>query len=301
MGINLHSVNFLIKAKQAGVRYDRTLCLGRQWLFANPKDINRLLPADIHPLPLVKTTWADGFFAALGAQQLDILDNSDYEGANIIQDLSQPIPQSLHNQYDFVFDGGTLEHVFEFPVGIRNCMNACKLGGHVCLWTPANNECGHGFYQFSPELFFRIFSKNNGFSLRSLVLVEKNIFSSRWYAVVDPANINARVCCVNRHPLFMLVLAQKISDVSEKPLVIFQHDYSAAWAGRNGDAAKQAHSSNVSYDTKRTLRALASLLPRGLYNRLLGFYSTYVVRRLSNKNYYRKIPKHKVDLFDEPR
>jgi hypothetical protein len=34
--------------------------------------------------------------------------------------------------------------------------------------TPANNQMGHGFYQFSPELFFRVFSQENGYLLRAL-------------------------------------------------------------------------------------------------------------------------------------
>ena len=28
-----------------------------------------------------------------------------------------------------------------------------KVGGDVYICTPANNLCGHGFYQFSPEFF----------------------------------------------------------------------------------------------------------------------------------------------------
>ena len=42
---------------------------------------------------------------------------------------------------------------------------------HFVRITPANNFFGHGFYQFTPELFFRIFSAANGFE------VERSSFS----------------------------------------------------------------------------------------------------------------------------
>ena len=48
-----------------------------------------------------------------------------------------------------------------------------KLGGHFIGVYPIDNFCGHGFYQFLPELFFRCFSQENGFE--SL----KNAFISR--------------------------------------------------------------------------------------------------------------------------
>ena len=70
----------------------------------------------------------------------------------------------LKNKYTLVIDGGCLEHIFNFPVAIKNCMEMLQEGGHFIGITPANNLMGHGFYQFSPELYFRIFSKENGFA-----------------------------------------------------------------------------------------------------------------------------------------
>ena len=55
-----------------------------------------------------------------------------------------------------VIDGGLLEHVFDFPTAIRNCMRMVRQGGHLILNLPVNNFPGHGFYRFSPELVFRV-------------------------------------------------------------------------------------------------------------------------------------------------
>ena len=41
------------------------------------------------------------------------------------------------------------------------------VGGSIFVNTPANNMMGHGFYQFSPELMYRIFAEANGFDPRT--------------------------------------------------------------------------------------------------------------------------------------
>ena len=115
---------------------------------------------------LKNNKYADSLFKKLGSNDLDILDYSNYENANVVQDLNKPINDKYKEKYSFVYDGGTLEHVFNFPNAIKNCMDLVKAGGYFCQATVANNLCGHGFYQFSPELYYRIFSEENGFGRR---------------------------------------------------------------------------------------------------------------------------------------
>src|SRR5438477_418150 len=84
-------------------------------------------------------------------------------GPHFPHDMNEPIPDKFKETYTAVLDGGSLEHVFNFPVAIKNCMEMVKVGGHYLAITPANNFFGHGFYQFSPELYFTVLSKENGF------------------------------------------------------------------------------------------------------------------------------------------
>jgi SAM-dependent methyltransferase len=197
----------------------------------------------------------------------------------------------LNDSFDFIYDGGTLEHVYNFPVAIESCMKLCRVGGHVCLWTPANNECGHGFYQFSPELFFRLFSADNGFRIRAMVLVERNLRGTRWYEVNDPAALNARVCCVNRHPLFLMVLAQKRTSVPASDFKVLQADYVSAWEGKDrpGTVVPGKPSESMGDKIKSLLKTLHHRLPPEMASLLLGWYSTYYVRRLGNRTFYRRI------------
>ena len=69
-------------------------------------------------------------------------------------------------------------------------MKMVKTGGHLMLFTPANNYFGHGFYQFSPELFYRVLSKENGFEVRRMVVLEDNIGASSIFGVKYPFPIS---------------------------------------------------------------------------------------------------------------
>lgn len=80
------------------------------------------------------------------------------------------MPASLHAKYDAVIDSGTPEHVFNFPVALASAMSMVRKGGYLFVVTMANNHCGHGFYQFSSELFFRALARENGFRIRCLLL-----------------------------------------------------------------------------------------------------------------------------------
>ena len=128
-----------------------------------------------------------------------------------------------------VLDVGTLEHIFNFPAALAHCMDLVKVGGHFVTITPANNFMGHGFYQFSPELFFRVFSPENGFTLRRIVLHEAFKFDADFYEVMDPAVSGLRTELALLKPMELAVLAQRMSDV---PLLVNppqQSDYVASW------------------------------------------------------------------------
>lgn len=164
MEVNRQGAEFLIAAKRRGISYERTLTLGRQGLY----EMGRIRPAD-------------EFFRELGAESLDALDASNYEGASIIHDLNHPVPTSLKGKYTAVYDGGTLEHIFNAPTALRNCLNLVAPGGHYIAVSPANNQMGHGFYQFSPEFYYRALSVDVGFTVDRILAVEQRLWAARWY------------------------------------------------------------------------------------------------------------------------
>ena len=238
MALTRNCSKFLFFAKQQGVTFERTLTLGRLNLYASPTDIAKDLAFFKSERSIDSVEFSDGYseplFRLLGAHVTDSMDFSDYEKATVIHDLNKPIPENLKNKYSAIVDGGTIEDVFNFPIAIKNCMEMLELGGHYIGITPANNNMGHGFYQFSPELFYNIFNASNGFVVKKMMLVAHNEGShqSNWYEVLDPAKAKTRVTLVNSKPTYLMVLAQKTAEVPVFQTTPQQSDYQTLWAIR---------------------------------------------------------------------
>ena len=236
MGLVINSIRFLIEARQRGVQFGETLTLGRQHLTVSPQRLCALLREYRMPAPpegearfqaaLEQARWRFEVFArALGAAKVSAMDVSAYEQAEVVHNLNEPVGPELHGRFDLVIDGGTLEHVFNVPVAIGNCLKMAKPGGHVVIITNMNNLVGHGFYQFSPELFFRIFSPDNGFEVVRMIAVEDTFGRSSllgvkydfpiqgpWYDIHDPDKIRKRNILITRYPVVLMALARKVSD-----------------------------------------------------------------------------------------
>jgi hypothetical protein len=109
----------------------------------------------------------ESFFSRLGFSSVVSLDISDFEGADIIHDLNEPVPKDLENRYGLVFDGGTLEHCFCTRTAMFNIANMTQLNALAVHCNPVNNCVNHGFYQLSPT-FFTSFYNKNGFDILAI-------------------------------------------------------------------------------------------------------------------------------------
>ncbi len=273
MGVELGAVRLLSLASQAGVDFRQTLLFGRQSLHANRADLERALTEcglAFDPAIIQSDGFADAFFRHLGADSLRSMDASEYEGADIIHDLNRAIDSSLEEQFTLVFDGGTTEHVFNFPVAIENAMRMVAVGGHYLGITICNNFVGHGFYQFSPELFFRVFSPENGFSMRGVFVFETRragLDDGIMYRVKDPATLHRRILLRNNEETFVAVWAQRTErrPIFEKSPQ--QSDYVESWDANEGNALAPSGNSlkertrPIRYPLKRNLRRVTSLVP----------------------------------------
>jgi hypothetical protein len=273
MGIDLETARFLIGARQSGVDFTRTATLGRQHLYAPRAELEAMLRGagirltSDEAAAMHDTEYADAFFAALGAKQFVPIDASTYEGASEIHDMNHAIPERLHQSFDAVVDGGTLEHIFNFPRAIQNCMEMVRVGGHLILATPTNNYCGHGFYQFSPELYYRVLSPENGFEVERMLAYEVYL-GGPWYEVADPAKVRTRVELLGSdHRVLLLICARRTREAPIFATTPQQSDYVSVWT--DADAATSAADVSVTRAKKagslRRLgwRALRKLGPMG--------------------------------------
>jgi SAM-dependent methyltransferase len=224
MAIDIHSANFLRNEARHGLALGDLLTLGHQSVHLDPETYRSLLAS--LGATCQDYVFADDFFRALGAKSLNIMDVSDYEGANILHDLNQPISADLREKFDCVFDGGALEHVFNFPQALRNCMEMVKVGGHFTAITPTAAYCGHGFYQFSPELFYGALSFENGFTLERMLFLHRG----KWYAVRNPAEIRERVELFTAEPTLLFICARRRERKQIFARWPQQSDYALAWA-----------------------------------------------------------------------
>lgn len=232
MGIDSSCLQFLSAAKNRGVDFRETLTIGRQRFFPDTKTLGRVFKAvgvDLDPTTF-KHEFAEPFFKALGAESVDSMDACDHERATIIHDLNLPIPAELRGRFSAVFDGGTLEHVFNFPQAIKNLMDMVRVGGSLVLLTSANNMMGHGFWQVSPELMYRCLSPENGFEV-DCVLLKETISENGWYAAPDPLKVRTRVELTNQLQTLIMALARKTADVEVFAAAPQQSDYVALWNG----------------------------------------------------------------------
>jgi hypothetical protein len=236
MGLDANGVKFLLYAKSLGVNFSETATIGRQYLYIEPSELQEILSnfncqVDDRSLDLIfkeNSGYAETLFRHIGADKLHSFDCSSYENATYLHDMNCLIPEFHKDKYDVVIDGGALEHIFNFPVAIKNCMEMVKVGGHYLGMTIGNNFMGHGFYQFSPELLFRIFTPENGYEIVNLLAME-TAADSQWFSVRDPNQLKERVTLVNQSPLYIFVIAKKLAAVEIFKNVPQQSDYATIW------------------------------------------------------------------------
>ena len=248
MGLNINSLRFLLGLREQGILFGRVLMIGRQSLAVTPGDVRTLLKrqwsepsqSTLQRLTTGSDVYAEQFFELCGATRVDSMDKTAYEGATVAHDLNLPIPQTLAGAYDLIVDGGSIEHIFNIPMALRNYMAMLSIGGHYVCNTATNNYSGHGFYQLSPEFFYAAFGPENGFSLLDAYLYEEN-GRNRWYRLKPPADAARRMTFQNCVPAHLLILARKSADTEVFAQVPQQRMYHAAWTdgvvpGRSTDA-----------------------------------------------------------------
>ncbi len=277
MGLIQANARLLLSAKRKGVCFDRVLTIGRQQVFLRRQELDAL-SIEFAAASLKDQAEQQGEFCEpflqhmLGADTIDSVDYSDFEGATITHDLNLPVDSRHHQKFDAVIDGGTLEHLFHVPNSLANMMRMTRVGGNVFLFTNANNHCGHGFYQFSPEFFYRVFQPENGFEMESVVLVQHPYPGAeispiqRCYEVVDPDSVGCRVGLVSKFPTMIMVHARRIAEIEPfQQTMPLQSDYQQRW---KEDEGSDTSSDSAPSGPIAKLRRVGGNLLRNLYAKL---------------------------------
>lgn len=124
-----------------------------QRVFAEHNLVPALSPSDW----VIENGWvtSESFFRSLGFSTVESLDIDQREGASHAFDLNEhKLPKGLQSKFDAIFDGGTLEHIYDVPQALSNSLRMLRRPGVFWHIGPMNNYVDHGFYQFSPTLWF---------------------------------------------------------------------------------------------------------------------------------------------------
>jgi hypothetical protein len=262
MGVNPHAAAFLVAARNAGADFDRAVTIGRQRFFLHPGSLQRafaragssLSREEAERLIAARGGFVEPLLERLGAAHVDSVDASGYEQSTFVHDMNQPVPSELEGAYSVVIDSGSLEHVFDFPTAVANCMRMARVGGHVLLLTPAHGEMGQGFYQFSPELLYRVFAPENGFRVEHMLLKDARM-RSPWYSVADPREAGGRVVMTSGPPAYLYVMARRERGVVPFGRTPQQSDYAALW---EGDTAAETSATSPPAPAGATAKASAA-------------------------------------------
>jgi len=176
MGINASAIRvFLIESERRRLK-GSVLQLGRQDIFVKERECRRIFSEygrDIEtsrdtPILSQKPDLArDGFlsdeflFSALGFSENKAMDASPYEGADYLLDMNvAETPEEHRERWDVIFDGGLVEHVFNVPNALAHIGRMLKVGGRIVHIQVSSNHIDHGFYMFSPTLFWDYYTAN---------------------------------------------------------------------------------------------------------------------------------------------
>ncbi|MEQ9041209.1 MAG: hypothetical protein RIE24_23005 [Silicimonas sp.] len=239
MGVDIEIFGRLVELSTRFRPKGRTLMLGRQQFV--PADrfawrYEKVLSDNGLDLALGDLVQDDGFsetlFRKLGFGEIETMDFSPYEGAGVIHDLNDAAPKPLEKKFDFIFDGGTIEHVFNVPVALASMFRMLKVGGRFVSANGLNGWHGHGMYQFNPELVWSFWRRNCGCEVHDCRGMQK---TPRGNGVQiqfpDPAEQGARLRLGRLVPDGRVYLYYEVERLKTSALQgrVLQSDYELSW------------------------------------------------------------------------
>jgi SAM-dependent methyltransferase len=180
MGLGIGAITLLLEEDRRRPFGGSVVTLGRQSIEATGGRLAALLLAFGKTWPETAVPDDETLLNALGFCEVVSLDASDFERPTRLLDLNSPeTPPDLVGRFDVVLDSGTLEHVFHLPNALAHVGRMVRPGGRIIHLAPSSNYFDHGFYMFSPTLFFDYYEAN-GARVEAAKLVRHAADGTTW-------------------------------------------------------------------------------------------------------------------------
>ena len=228
-----------LKKKYPGLFQKKTLTISQQAVYADEKQVKNILLKNnikikkIDPSFDKKNKIPDWFntkydkninaqylFSLFGSDQVFSSDSSKYENSDLVIDLNNRVNNKLINKFDNIVDIGTLEHVFDTCSALENYIRMLKKGGYLLIAVPCSNMIDHGFYTFSPTLFYDYFTCNN-FKVLSSYLRESSPFIYEYRSkIYSYKKLGLEIPFISDRAVEFIILAKKIKNIKKvkKPI-----------------------------------------------------------------------------------
>ncbi len=249
MGIGTTELQFLLYSKKNFGEFKKVLTLGRQQIGIENFEIKKLLNKDCKYkiYDYCEELLKDQF----GATEVHSIDFSDYEGCTFQHDIGEEI--NLDFKYDTIIDFGTTEHIFNVGQAFKNIHKTLNVGGRILHSNPANSFNGHGFHQFSHELYFSLYSKKNGYTNTKVFL---NDFSNKhkgyWFEInISKSGKRVEYCC--KESVGNLVHTIKNNEIDS--LIVHQILYDQVWV-KNSKSINKNKKSNIWQIIKKNIKKI---------------------------------------------
>lgn len=174
MGINQQSLKAILAEHKYLPIEGNVLLIGRSTVCLTHEQVNNIFAEYDLPAPSLKTEFTGTKHHSYGfciddrelilslsekINSVDVLDVSDYEGANIICDLNYPVHESLYNKYDFIYDSSVLDNVFNPASFLVNLAAMLSPRGRAILINVASFFPG-ALTSVHPEWLYGFFAVN---------------------------------------------------------------------------------------------------------------------------------------------
>lgn len=193
MAITRHLAELILAEHRFRPIRGDVLLLGRQLVVMTPDEAQALVEKagirispharidyDKTPHPFAERLISDAsFFSLFTDAVVKASDVSDYEGAEIVFDLSDSIPSSLHQVFDFIYNGSVLDNVFDPAACIRNVSRMLKPDA-VVFHYEGSSHSSPAYLKFSPDWFFDYYALNGFADFQSYIVTYGDVHVDPW-------------------------------------------------------------------------------------------------------------------------
>lgn len=163
MGIDIVALQAILISIKSVQNKQQMLTLGRQGIHIDNTTIHKIFNINniVNTYNSELGEYCEKFFLHhFNFNEVNSIDNSSYENATIIHNLNKPM--SITKRYDYIYDGGTIEHIFNIPQALENIINLLQINGIYCSVTCNNNFLGMGFINLVQNYSYLHLMKNTG-------------------------------------------------------------------------------------------------------------------------------------------